>query len=176
MIRLIFTIVLLCTMTFADQYRCTQSMIKAHTEVFGDAKIDPFTSNVHGTLSMDKTPLSLTGTITIKAHDLESDNKLRDKHMYETLQTKKYPLITFTIQKVQKAPNGLYRLHGILKLHGVARTLDVPAHITQDTQGVHILSKFSIKMTQFRIVPPKLFFLHVRNKVDILADLHLVRG
>jgi len=147
--------------------------IKAHTEVFGDSTIEPYTKNVFANLVMDRDDItSLRGEIYIYVKDLVSDNEKRDEHMYEALESEKFPKIVLSVNGVTKSKEG-YILHAQLKFHGTTKTMDIPAKIIKDAQKLSIASQFSIKYTDYGIEPITLLFLTVRDRVDINADIHL---
>lgn len=156
----------------ANTLHLKKGYIKAHTEVLGDSTIEPATSRVHTSLSYQKSIESLKGKVWIYTKSLHSDNKERDKHMYETLGAKRYPKIIFTINRVKKRGNS-YTIIGRLSMHGKSRRVSIPAKFTKSSSGYKIRANFSIKMTDFGIKPPKLLFLSVRDRVDISVYLEM---
>ena len=158
---------------FAGELKFVEGSINAHTEVFGDSHIDQGTKNINTYLTMDKSIESINGSITINSADLISQNKDRDAHMHEALETIKHPQIKYMIKHISKGENG-YTLNGIFTLHGVSKNLKVNADIKKDENGiVNLNSKFTIKSSAYDIKPITLFFLTVRDEIDIDVALNL---
>lgn len=157
---------------FAGELKLIEGSVKAHTEVFGDSTINPATNKVAVNLTMDNGIESIIGEVTINALDLVSDNKDRDVHMHETLESNGYPTISFKISNIKKTDEG-YILGGILNLHGNLKGLELKSDITQNGNIVNLQSNFTIKMSAYGIKPPKLLFLTVRDEVDIDVTLQL---
>jgi len=149
-----------------------QGAILAHTQVLGDSSIDPGTSRLHASLSAAGDPATLRGTIWVRAKDLRSDNRKRDEHMYEAMEVSKYSKIRYRIRSVEKSGSS-YRLKGILTLHGVSRSVTVPATIRRNGSLWVLNGKFRIKMSDYGIKPPKLLFLTVRDAVDLSVRLKM---
>lgn len=158
---------------FGAQLGVISGSIKAHTEVFGDSTIDPATQKIIVNIQMEDSIESIKGSVAIKSADLVSDNKDRDEHMYEAIEVEKYPTITYKINSVTSKENG-YVLHGEFTLHGVTKTLNVPATIEQKEDGTIALnSSYSILSSEYGIKPIKLLFLTVRDQIDIMVSLNL---
>jgi len=175
MVRVILLVLLVPIASFAVELKLIQGYIKAHTEVFGDSTIDPYTEKIQANLHMDSSIESLKGEIKINSFDLISDNKKRDQHMYETLESKVYPTILFKLLKVEKRKNQ-YQLEGFLNLHGISTAISVPCNISLKDSLMDLKCNFTIKMTDYNMEPPTFLFLTVRDKVDIDVDLKLKRS
>lgn len=143
--------------------------IKAHTEIFGDSKIDPKTKMIDSKLYIDKTIESLRGDISINTMSLKSDNDKRDEHMHELLQAKLFPTISFKITDIQ-AFQDKYMIDGLLTLNGVTRPASSVCSITKENNKVVLNGYFGIKLTQFNMEPPSMLFITVRDKIDINYD------
>ena len=83
---------------FAGNVSFDSGSIKAHTEVFGDKTIDPFTKKATSHFTMDATPSTLKGSMEISVLDLVSDNQKRDEHMQEVLESSSFPKAIFTLR------------------------------------------------------------------------------
>lgn len=157
----------------AGKIELLDGQIKAHTEVFGDSTIDPSTNHISTNLFMDSDITSIKGLISTKAASLISDNKDRDKHMYEALSIEKYPDIKYNINNVTKTEDG-YFIDGVFELHGINKHLKVKSNISKNENGlIHLKSKFTIKTSEYEIEPITLLFLTVRDEVDINVSLTL---
>ncbi|MBU1641778.1 YceI family protein [bacterium] len=144
----------------------TQGTVKAHTEVFGDSAIDPVTTELTSHLKMDKGIDSISGSIDAYVNALKSDNKDRDEHMVETLESAKYPVATYTFDEVVKTDKG-YTINGNLNFHGVTKPLACAAQFSEKDNNVVLTGNSSFLMSDFKVVPPKLLFLTVRDQIDL---------
>jgi polyisoprenoid-binding protein YceI len=64
-----------------------------------------------------------------------------------------------------------YKVDGILDFHGVKKPLTLQANITQKDNKVNFTGKTSFLMSSYGIKPPTMFFLTVRDQVDIDVDV-----
>ena len=147
----------------------SNAVVKAHTEVFGDSTIDPETRSVTSHLRMPGGVESITGSVDVNILKLKSDNEKRDEHMVGALESKKYPVATYTFKKVAKQNNG-YVIDGILDFHGVKKPLSLRADIKENGNNVHIKAKGHIKLSEYKVKPIKMFFLEVRDRIDLKVD------
>ena len=147
--------------------------IKAHTEVFGDKTIDPFTKKATSHFTMDATPSTLKGSMEISVLDLVSDNQKRDEHMQEVLESSSFPKAIFTLKEVVAKGGDGYTLKGTMTLHGVTKPLSFEGSMSDDGGKLHIKATSMIKMTDFGIKPIKLMFLTVRDQLDLRVDVML---
>lgn len=174
MFKLIF-IALFALSASATELAIKSGFIQAHTEVFGDSTINPATQTVNSTLKMEDSFESIQGIISINALDLKSDEEKRDANMYELLQTKLYPTISFEIVKVVKNEEN-YTIMGNLTLNGISKLISANAVINQIDNEINIFGEFPITLTAFGMEPPTLLFLTVRNQIDITYNLHYTKG
>jgi len=161
--------VLAIEMVLGSSLVTSQAVVKAHTEVFGDSTIDPETRSLTSHLKMDGTIESIRGSVDVNILKLKSDNEKRDEHMVDALESKKYPVATYTFSQVQKQGAG-YLIDGVLEFHGVKRPLKMRADIQQSGEHVHIKAKGYIKLSEYRVKPIKMFFLEVRDRIDLKVD------
>lgn len=160
---------------YAGNLSFESGAIKAHTEVFGDATIDPSTKKATSHLSMEATPLTIKGTIEVSMNDLISDNKKRDEHMQEALESDSFPKAVFDVKEVVAKGGNSYTLKGMMSLHGVTKPLSFEGTIIEEGGKVHIKTASTLKMTDFGIKPIKMVFLTVRDQVDLTVDISLKR-
>lgn len=163
---------LLSTLSFAQELQYKEGYIQAQTSVLGDSTIDPKSTNITANLTMDDSPLSLKGMISLPLLTLKSDNEKRDEHMYEALKTETNKEVTFDLKEVTKVDDG-YMLKGTLTLNKISKEITTKATINSKDNAMNLAGGFEIKMTDFGIEPPTLFFLTVRNEVNITYNLTL---
>lgn len=175
MIRVGIAALLLVSSVYAGNLSFEAGTIKAHTEVFGDSTIDPMIKKATSHLSMDTSPASLKGSIDVSLSDLFSDNKKRDEHMQEALESSVFPKAVFDVKEVVSKGGDTYVLKGTMNLHGVAKPLSFEGTITEEGNKVRIKATSGLKMTDFGIKPIKMMFLTVRDQVDLSVDVVLKR-
>ena len=167
---ILLSLITLSTSLMAKKLVVNHGIVKAHTEVFGDSSIDPATTGIVSHLTMGQKITSIKGSVDVSMLKLKSDNSKRDKHMAEALESKSYPLSTYTFNSVIRSSHG-YFVDGTLNFHGVKKPLQIYANIRQKGKEVIFHSKSSILLSDYKIKPIKLLFLTVRNKVDLTIDV-----
>ena len=87
-------------------------------------------------------------------------------HMEEmTLETKKFPEITFRSSRVQKLADGQWKVDGDLSLHGVTKAVSLTVKQTGESWTTHTV----LKQTDFGINPISIGggMIKVKNEVEI---------
>jgi polyisoprenoid-binding protein YceI len=154
----------------AGNLMITQADVQAHTEVFGDSTINPRTTNLTSHLTMENKIESIRGAIDISMLDLKSDNADRDEHMAKSIESAKYTLATYTVKEVKKSAKG-YSVNGILDFHGVKKPLTIQAEIHNNKGEITFKGTSSFLMSSYNVTPPKMFFLTVRDQIDLTIDV-----
>ncbi|MDO9208587.1 MAG: YceI family protein [Sulfuricurvum sp.] len=170
-----FLAMVLAVSVFGGNLSFESGTIQAHTEMVADKTIDPFTKKATSHLSMETNPLTLKGTIEVSLGDLMSDNKKRDEHMQETLESLSFPKAVFDIKEVVAKGGDHYTLKGTMSLHGVSKSMSFEGTVAQESNTVHIKVASALKMTEFGIQQPSMMFLKVRDQVDLSVDILLKR-
>lgn len=165
----------LAASVYAGNLSYESGVIKAHTEVFGDATIDPMSKKATSHLSMEGSPSTLKGSIEVTMSDLFSDNKKRDEHMQEALESKLFPKAVFDVKEVISKGGDAYILKGVMSLHGVTKPMSFEGTIIEESNKVRIKAASDLKMTDYGIKPIKMMFLTVRDQVDLSVDVTLKR-
>jgi len=82
-----------------------------------------------------------------------------------TLETKKFPQITFRSSRVDKTGDGQWKVEGALSLHGVTKSVSLLVKRTGDAYTAHTV----LKQTDFAIKPVSVGggLVKVKNEVDI---------
>lgn len=175
MIKLSIAALLLSSSLMAGNLSFDSGVIKAHTEVFGDSTIDPMSKKATSHLSMEGSPTTLKGSMEVSISDLFSDNKKRDEHMQEALESTSFPRAVFDIKEVVSKGGDNYILKGMMTLHGTSKVIVFEGTITEEGNKVHIKATSGLKMTDYGIKPIKLMFLSVRDQIDLNVDISLKR-
>jgi polyisoprenoid-binding protein YceI len=138
----------------------------AHTEVFGESQINPTSKSIKAELTIDDKIESIKGKIYFETISLVSQKEDRDKNMYELLNIEKYKTISFDILSIIKNETN-YTLNGNLTLNGTTKNITVQSNIQELNNQLLLNGNFSFNLTDFKLEPPTLLFLTVRNKIDI---------
>ena len=94
------------------------------------------------------------------------DQSTIQTHMEEmTLETKKFPEITFRSSRVQKLADGQWKVDGDLSLHGVTKAVSLTVKQTGESWATHTV----LKQTDFGIKPITIGggMIKVKNEVEI---------
>ena len=172
--KLIF-LVILSIFSYANNLVLQEGEIIAHTEIFGDSKINPKTKSIDSKLFINQNIESIKGDIYINSISLKSDNEDRDEHMYKVLNIELYSTINFEITSIEKKDLD-YKINGVLTLNGVKKSISSIASISKTQNLLNLEGDFFIKLTDFSIEPPTLLFLTVRDQIDIKYNLSYKKG
>ncbi|NVJ52057.1 MAG: YceI family protein [Campylobacteraceae bacterium] len=177
MVKLVFIFLFTGILSFvnAQDLKFVDGKIKAHTEVFGDSSINPYTKDIYSHLYIDNSIDSLKGTIFLTTFSLHSDNEKRDLHMYETLHSKEFPHISYRIDSIKKIDD-VFLIKGFLFLNGLEKEVSTIAKIEDKNNHLVLDGNFCIKLTSFNLEPPTMFFLTVRDQIDISYHLDYIKG
>jgi len=170
MFKILTIAVMLSGLLSASTLTFTNGTINAHTEVFGDSSIDPFTTQITSHLTLGSTLEQLSGDISIPSISLHSENSGRDDHMHEAMHAEVEKLISVKLTKVEKSDT-LYKIYADLSLNGVTKQIVSICHIKEDEKSLNLKGTFNINMTDYNIEQPSMLFFTVRDKVDIKYNL-----
>ncbi|MBL7821718.1 MAG: YceI family protein [Saprospiraceae bacterium] len=107
------------------------------------------------------------------------EKALMQDHFNENyMESTKFPKTVFkgTIQDVSKlnlTATGTYKvmIQGDLMMHGVTKSVSVPAEFVVDSKGVHANAKFTVKCSDFDIKIPAVVKNNISNDVDITVKV-----
>jgi polyisoprenoid-binding protein YceI len=145
------------------------------------------TKAVTGSVSSDSGDIFTDGRVSveIEAGKLETGNGSRDKKMRETcLETGKHPKITFSstakpaIVSAAKDSAGGYKevkvtVPGDLTIHGVKRAVSLPVEARHDATGWVITGKLPVKLSDYSIPDPSIFFNKVKDEVTVTFSVRV---
>ena len=168
----ILIILCLSLAAIASSLNIKKGEIIAHTEVFGDSQISPSTKEINTFLTIQKEVESIRGKIYFDTITLISQKRDRDSNMYELLNFQKYKNISFDISNIVKNENG-YDINGDLTLNGITKNITTNGEIINNKDAILLKGGFSFNLTDFNLEPPTMFFLTVRNQIDISYNIQL---
>jgi polyisoprenoid-binding protein YceI len=162
----------------------------SQVKFYGSSPFDKFigiSTQVEGFLegaieAITEAPSSgLKAEVRVEAKSLDTGNDRRDKKMRETLNVEKYPLISFTLNRVrliQKASDtgpARYQVEGILRIHGVERPVTVEVESKREGNRVTIFGKMPLDITDYKIDPPRVPVLaFIKMDKNVTVEFNLV--
>jgi polyisoprenoid-binding protein YceI len=124
------------------------------------------------------------GWVEAPVATLSTRNELRDRDMRAALEAERYPLMRFDLARVEvllDVDTGdetvAVTLHGALLIHGVKRTVDLPAIISFDDESIHLTSAFPLDVESYGIRGLTRLFglLRMRREIEVRLDLVFMR-
>jgi polyisoprenoid-binding protein YceI len=138
--------------------------------------IDGTAPKFEGDVTFDPQDLSKGGSVILKvqADALETGNRLRDHKMRSThLEVERFPQIVFKSTSI-KVGSAKVLVEGVLSLHGVDRTIMVPATIRYDSGVLTTEGSVDLTYSDFGIPIPRFLWLVMDDVITV--HLRLVTG
>lgn len=130
----VFTLAALAAFDAASAAPLTYTIDKSHSDVA--FQIRHYLSQVHGHFSEfsgsivkdDENPANATVVFEIQTSSIDTGNEKRDNDLRSAdfFDAATYPAIKFVSNRVEKQPDGSFRVAGNLTLHGVTRAITLP--------------------------------------------------
>jgi polyisoprenoid-binding protein YceI len=170
---------------FAQVYQqASAPLIKIEgTSTFHDWHMDSEEGHCIAVFGFDGVNLTNVPSLsfTVKAETLKSGTKGLNKNAYKSLNTEKYPNITFTSKVITVRSNGSnsYTLttKGALTIAGVTKEVLIPVICVVDQQKMTIKAtgSYKLKMSEFNIAPPSFMFgaMKTGDEITIKFDVNL---
>ncbi len=125
---------------------------------------------------------AVTGmTVSVPVRTLSSGDRGLDGNMYQALEAKRHPSITFTMSSYELVPGRgtdfAVRAKGTLSIAGVTKPVTLTVRGTATKGGLHLTGSRRLVMTDFGIKPPTFFFgaMKVTPAVLVSFDLRVMR-
>ncbi len=147
-----------------------------------DAPVEDFegeTNNIDGYLKHQGADVKEKSEMyfEVDLRTLDTGIGLRNRHMRENyLHTNKYPYAKYSGRITEVKESGgkkTVSVKGTMDIHGVKRSLDITATLTQSGSGYHAKSSFEVKLTDHKIEVPKLMFLKIDETMQLEVDFQL---
>jgi polyisoprenoid-binding protein YceI len=141
--------------------------------------LDAALHTVHGTFQarqsefrLDPASGALSGEIVVDARSGHTGNGMRDRKMHkDVLESGQYPEISFHPDRVLGAiamrGKSSVKVHGIFRIHGVDREIEVPAEVEMSQSGWTAKVHFTIPYAKWGMKNPSTLFLRVNDSVEI---------
>jgi polyisoprenoid-binding protein YceI len=89
-----------------------------------------------------------------------------------TLETRKFPQITFRSSRIEKLADGQWKVDGDLALHGVTKPVSLTVKRTGDSYSAHTV----LKQTDFGIKPISVAGGTIKVKNEVEIDFQIFSG
>jgi polyisoprenoid-binding protein YceI len=141
--------------------------------------LDAALHSVHGTfhakesvLQFDPESGQVSGEILVDAKSGETGNGMRDRKMHkDVLESESYPEISFRPDRIEGAVastgKSLVKVHGMFRLHGVDREVNVPADVEMSVDHWAATVHFTVPYVKWGMKNPSTLFLRVSDSVEI---------
>jgi polyisoprenoid-binding protein YceI len=150
---------------------------KAPMETFGGK-----TRKVSGSVALDPAQLgdSITVLVSVDMGSLDTGIDLRNKHMRDNhLHCDKYPTATFRGGRLSKlSASSLTEgqtvtgvITGEMELHGVKRPLEAPVEMTFHNGGLHVVSRFKVKLPDYQIPRPQFLVMKLDETQSVTLEV-----
>ena len=168
------TFLLLLTLTPGLAFTQSFKTENGHAEFLSKVPFHSFTGETDkliGKIDLDKNTVDFyVDWLTVK-----TDNDKRDKDMYETVEAEKYPFIEFFGQVTSdfdpdKNKSQKVTVKGELKVHGVARQVEITGTLTPTDEGLKLTASWILRLKDYDIEPPGFLFYKVDNKQDVKVE------
>ena len=111
----------------------------------------------------------------VPIQEFDFERGLMKEHFNEKyMETEKFPKATFQGKIEGFDPKGSGEQHAVAKgkmtIHGVVKELEIPGTIEVTANGLALNTKFFIKLADFNITIPTMFFKHIAEQVEVTAE------
>lgn len=126
----------------------------------------------HGAVIFDPATGKITGVIDVDASSGQSGNSGRDSKMHrDTLESQKYPEITFTSEELQgnlqTQGESQVQVKGTFRLHGQDHAFVIPASVSITGSDLALDATFEIPYIAWGLKNPSTFILRVSDTVQV---------
>jgi polyisoprenoid-binding protein YceI len=131
------------------------------------------TTSVTGAAAAGPDLATTRGWVEAPVATLHTGNKLRDRDMRSVMEVDKYPSIRYDLTDVTvrstSADSSDVTLHGTLRLHGVSRSVDVPATVVRDGDVARVVGTFPVNVSDYQVrgLTKVLGMLRMQERIEV---------
>jgi polyisoprenoid-binding protein YceI len=131
------------------------------------------TTSVTGAATAGPDLASTRGWVEAPVATLHSGNKLRDRDMRAVLEVDKHPSMRFDLTGVTvrstSADRSYVTLHGTLRLHGVSRSVDIPATVAREGDVARVVATFPVNVSDYEVrgLTKMLGMLRMQERIEV---------
>lgn len=168
---------------FSTEYNVDTKNKNNSVKFISSAPVEDFegkTSKIDGYLNTDDANNLYNAELyfEVDLNSVDTGIGLRNRHMREDyLHTDKYPYTSFKgiINEVKKINDLEYdiRVSGDITIHGISKKLVTRGIIKFHKNGINVTSKFSVKLSDYKIEVPQVMFLKISEEIRLELDFNL---
>jgi polyisoprenoid-binding protein YceI len=146
----------------------------------GHATVGDFTgttTTVSGEIKGASELAGVRGWVEAPVQSLKTGDGKRDKDLNKSMESKKYPTIRFILERIAPAGSGEAEipviLHGAFVIHGVTRTVELPAKIQLQGSSARVRSDFPMNLKDYGIggLSKMLGMLKMNENIEVHVNL-----
>ncbi len=135
------------------------------------------TDEVSGEMSGGDGLSAVRGWVEAPVRSLATGNGKRDKDLNKSMESHKYPVIRFELDSVRPGDragdSASVGLAGRLLIHGVTRSVTLPASVRLDQGRIRLRSEFPLNLKDYKIggLSKMLGMLRMEEDIEVHVDL-----
>ena len=140
------------------------------------------TDSVRGEMTGAPDLAAVRGWVEGAVATLHTGNGKRDKDLRKSMVVDSFAAMRFDLTGVAPGAvhgdSGVVTLHGRLTIHGVARDVDVPAHVSFGPDTIRVRSDFPLNLKDYRIggLSKLLGLLKMHEGIEVHVDVAFVKS
>jgi polyisoprenoid-binding protein YceI len=140
------------------------------------------TATVSGQLTGAGDVTGVQGWVEAPVATLKTGNGKRDKDLNKSMESEKFPVLRFELDRVSRVGGTgdslEVTLHGALKIHGVTREVDLPGTVQLVGSTVRVRSNFPLNLKDYRIggLSKLLGMLKMYENIEVHSNLVFQQG
>jgi len=117
---------------------------------------------------------TLRGSVEVDVSMLTTKSDDRDrKWREESLESGRFPKITFTLERITVTENQSFLLTGLLTIRDITRPLVIGGRFTEEVGHYHLTGGGSMKWSDYGVRDASTFFTKVKPDTKVLIELWL---
>ena len=146
----------------------------------GHATVGDFTgttTTVTGAIRGASDLAEVRGWVESPVQTLKTGDSKRDKDLNKSMESKKFPVIRFDLERIAPAGQGEERvpviLHGAMVIHGVTRQVELPGTIQIQANTARVRTDFPLNLKDYSIggLSKMLGMLKMSENIQVHVDL-----
>jgi len=135
------------------------------------------TDSVRGVMRGGPELAGVSGWVEASTASLRTGNGKRDKDMRKSLETDQFPTMRFDLKRVEPAPGSAdtmtVMLHGDLTIHGVTKTVELPARLWAEGLDQRLRSDFPLNVKDYGVggLSKLLGVLKMNEQITVHVDV-----
>jgi polyisoprenoid-binding protein YceI len=131
------------------------------------------TTSVTGAATSGPDLATTRGWVEAPVATLHTGNKLRDRDMRSVMEVEKYPTMRYDLTDVTvrstSADSSDVTLRGTLRLHGVSRSVDIPATVARDGDVTRVVGTFPVNVSDYQVrgLTKVLGMLRMQERIEV---------